>query len=110
MKYVSNYTGFSSIKEEQSGNYLVTHYKPSPSNADVMVYKTSGTVGWKKLDKPDLTLISRITDKNSQKLQVKYVLGDQESDIVEYDLSGLTLESAPPPGEEEESAELSTLL
>lgn len=94
MHYVTDYTGFSSLPEEQSGHYLVTHYKPIPENADVMVYKTSGTVGWKTLSKPDLTLVSRITDKMTQKLQVKYKLGDVESEIIEYDLSGLTLELA----------------
>ncbi len=94
LHYVTGYTGFSSIPAEQSGNYLVTHYSPDPPEADVMVYKTSGTVGWKKLGKPDLTLVSRITDKNTQKLQVKYVLNEVESKIVEYDLSGLTLEES----------------
>ena len=92
LHYVTGYTGFSSIPGEQSGHYLVTHYQPTPANADVMVYKTSGTVGWKTLDKPDLTLVSHITDKSTQKLQVKYKLGDVESDVIEYDLSGLTLE------------------
>lgn len=92
LHYVTGYTGFSSLPEEQSGHYLVAHYKPNPEDADVMVYKTSGTVGWKTLGKPDLTLVSRITDKMTQKLQVKYKLGDVESDIIEYDLSGLTLE------------------
>lgn len=92
LHYVTGYTGFSSLPEEQSGHYLVTHYKPIPENADVMVYKTSGAVGWKTLSKPDLTLVSRITDKTTQKLQVKYKLGAVESEIIEYDLSGLTLE------------------
>ena len=92
LHYVSDFTGFSSIPEEQSGNYLVTHYAPVPPEADVYVYKTSGTVGWKKLTKPSLTLVSRITDKETQKLQVYYELNGVKSDTIEYDLSGLTLE------------------
>lgn len=93
LHHVDNFTGFSSIPEEQSGNYLVTSYSPEPPEADVYVYKTNGTVGWKKLTKPDLTLVSRITDSKTQKLQVRYKLDDKESEIVEYDLSGLALET-----------------
>lgn len=93
LHYVSDFTGFSSLPEEQSGNYLVTSYSPEPPEADVYVCKTSGTVGWKKLTKPALTLVSRITDKNTQKLQVYFEKDGSKSETVEYDLSGLTLES-----------------
>ena len=93
LHHVDNYTGFSSLPEEQTGNYLVTTYSPEPPEAEVYVYKTSGTVGWKKLTKPALTLVSRITDKNEQKLQVYYELNGKKSETVEYDLSGLILEN-----------------
>ena len=93
LHHVDNYTGFSSLPEEQTGNYLVTTYSPEPPEAEVYVYKTSGTVGWKKLTKPALTLVSRITDKNKQKLQVYYELNGKKSETVEYDLSGLILEN-----------------
>ena len=93
LHYVENFTGFSGLPDEQAGNYLVTTYSPEPPEAEVYVYKTSGTVGWKKLTKPALTLVSRITDKNKQKLQVYYELNGKKSETVEYDLSGLTLET-----------------
>ena len=93
LHHVDNFTGFSSLPEEQTGNYLVTTYSPEPSEADVYVYKTSGTVGWKKLTKPALTLVSRITDPKKQKLQVYYELDGTKSETVEYDLSGLILEN-----------------
>ena len=93
LHYVENFTGFSGLPEEQAGNYLVTTYAPEPPEADVYVFKTSGTVGWKKLTKPALTLVSRITDKNKQKLQVYYELDGNKSETIEYDLSGLTLET-----------------
>lgn len=90
--YVDDFTGFSSLPDEQKGNYLATTYTPEPAEADVWVYKTNGTVGWKKLTKPDLTLISRITDPSTQKLQVYYELDGIKSDTIEYDLSGLILD------------------
>ena len=93
LHHVDNFTGFSSLPEEQSGNYLVTTYSPEPPEAEVYVNKTNGTVGWKKLTKPSLTLVSRITDQKKQKLQVYYELNGNRSKTFEYDLSGLTLEN-----------------
>lgn len=91
LNYVTGYTGFSGLEEEQEGWYLPTHYIPTPSEAEVHVYKTFGTVGWKQLGKPDLALCSRITDKYKNKLIVYAEYNGLKSDPIELDLSGLKL-------------------
>ena len=108
--YVKDYTGFSSIKEEQSGYYLATTYTPSDEDADVYVEKTNGTVGEKKLDKPDLTMVSRITNPDVQKLIVRAEQDGVKGETIVYNLTGLRLmpEDVTPPtapesdGEEED--------
>lgn len=92
LHYVTGYTDFSSLPEEQEGYYLVTHYVPDPEDADVHVYKTNGTVGDKVISRPDLALVSRITNKDTQKLQVYVEKDGVKSETITYDLSGLTLE------------------
>lgn len=73
-------------------------YVPDPYEADVHVNKTNGTVGDKVLGKPDLTMCSRITDKEKQKLEVYAELNGVKRETTVYDISGLTLE----PDESEE--------
>lgn len=92
LHHITGYTGFSSIEDEQEGYYLATKYIPHPDDGDVHVFKTNGTVGDKILSRPDLTMISRITDKNSQKLRVYVEADGVTGDTVEYDLSNLVLE------------------
>lgn len=105
--YVKDYTGFSSIKEEQSGYYLATTYTPSDENADVYVYKTNGTVGEKKLGKPDLTLVSRITNPDVQKLIVRAEQDGVKGETIVYNLTGLCLmpEDVTPPADPESDSE-----
>lgn len=98
LHYVKGFTGFSDLPEEQEGHFLVMQYVPDPYEADVHVYKTNGTVGDKVLGKPDLTMCSRITDKEKQKLEVYAELNGVKSETTVYDISGLTLE----PDESEE--------
>lgn len=92
LHHVTGFTDFSSLPEEQEGYYLVTHYIPEPEEADIHVYKTDGTVGDKILSRPDLALVSRITNKETQKLIVYSELDGVKSKEITYDLSGLTLE------------------
>lgn len=105
--YVKDYTGFSSIKEEQSGYYLATTYTPSDEDADVYVEKTNGTVGEKKLDKPDLTMVSRITNPDVQKLIVRAEQDGVKGETIVYNLTGLRLmpEDVTPPAEPESDGE-----
>lgn len=92
LHHITGYTGFSSIEDEQEGYYLATKYVPDPSDGDVHVLKTNGTVGDKVLSRPDLTLVSIITNKDIQKLQVYVEADGVKGDTVEYDLSHLILE------------------
>lgn len=94
LHYVKGFTDFSTIPDEQEGHYLVTKYTPDPEDADVHVFKTDGTVGDKILSRPDLTLVSHITNKDTQKLQVYVEKDGVRSDVKEFDLSGLTLEAS----------------
>lgn len=93
LHHVSDYTGFSSISEQQEGWYLATKCIPDPEDAKVHVYKTNGTVEERILD-ADLLWVAQITDKNLQKLQVYVDNNGVKSKTVELDLSGLTLEPA----------------
>lgn len=93
LHHVEGFTDFSSIPDEQSGYYLVTKYVPIPEDGDVHVFKTDGTVGDKILSRPDLTLVSHITNKNTQKLQVYVEKDGVRGKTIEYDLSNLTLEN-----------------
>lgn len=92
LHYVEGFTDFSSIPDEQNGYYLVTKYAPVPNDGDVHVFKTDGTVGDKILSRPDLTLVSHITNKNTQKLRVYVEKNGVKGETIEYDLSDLTLE------------------
>ena len=88
LKYVTGYTGFSGDVSEQSGNYLVTHYTANSDN-DIVVELVNGTRGPVTLDE-DGILISRITNKTTQKIKV--TCGDK---VEIFDLTGLVLEPAP---------------
>lgn len=79
LHYVKGFTGFSGLSEEQEGHFLVMQYVPDPYE-------------------PDLTMCSRITDKEKQKLEVYAELNGVKSETTVYDISGLTLE----PDESEE--------
>lgn len=92
LHYISGFTDFSSIPEQQEGHYLVTKYTPDPEDADVHVLKTDGTVGDQILDPSDLTLVSWITNKDTQKIQVYVEKDGVRSETTEFDLSGLILE------------------
>jgi len=83
LNYVSNYTGFSSKPEEQSGNYLVIH-NSSNSEEDIYVEVIGGYSGPVKLDSDGL-IVLRIAN-NDQKIRV--TVGE---DFKEYSLKNLVL-------------------
>lgn len=86
LKYVDDYTGFSSKAEEQSGNYLVLHVDTT-SEEDVYVELVNGVSGPVKLDE-DRIIVLRIANKDTQ--QVKVTTGNLEKLC---GLEGLTLEA-----------------
>ena len=92
LHHITDYTGFSSLPNEQEGYFLATKYVPDPTSSDVRVFNTNGTLGDKILSRPDLTMISRITDKSTQKLRVYAEKDGVKGEVVEYDLSNLVLE------------------
>lgn len=93
LKYVTGYTGFSSKKEEQSGNYLALKFDIEPSDAITTVEILNGTSGPVTLDE-DKMFVGLITKPEEQKIKVVATAGDVTSTKI-YDLNGLTLESKP---------------
>lgn len=86
LKYVDDYTGFSSDPALQSGNYLALHCEvPGASDARITVTVTNPSV----LD-ADGDIVLRIADKDSQTVTVVAEV-DGQTLTKEYDLSGLTV-------------------
>lgn len=87
LQYVTNYTGFSSKVEEQSGNYLVIH---NTTNLDTPIFVEiiGGTSGPIQLDSDGIIIL--LIRNNNQKVKVS------SGDIVkEYSLKNLVLIPAP---------------
>lgn len=89
LKYVTDYTGFSSKTEEQAGNYLALKFTLTPPDAEITVQVLNGTNGPKKLD-TDGTAVLRIVNPLTQSIKIVAKKGD---DILEkvYALSNLVL-------------------
>lgn len=92
LKYVTDYTGFSSKVEEQSGNYIALK-ATSVSGATIKAEITGGTSGPVTLD-DDGIIIFRV--KNiSQQVMFTATVDDNKTIMVGYDLREMTLEPAP---------------
>lgn len=92
LKYVPDYTGFSSKEEEQSGNYLAIH--ADDANADfITVELVGGTKGPVTLDE-DRVIVLRIANKDTQSVKVTSIKNDETKDVVTLSLAKLTLEPA----------------
>lgn len=90
LKYVSGYTGFSSVVSEQAGNYLALRIDTNEPDTLTTVELVGGTKGPVVLD-DDMNIVLLIKDKNSQSIKVTMET-DEDSLTKTYDLSGLTLE------------------
>lgn len=91
LKYVTGYTGFSSVPAEQSGNYLALKFDSEPEDAEITVELLGGTKGPVTLDE-DRIHVLRIANKDSQSIRVIAKSGDDT--ITEtYGLSGLIMET-----------------
>ena len=89
LKYVDDYTGFSSKVEEQTGNYIVIRASVADTaDATISVKVTNPVV----LDSDGIAVL-RIADKNSQTITVVASDGENESVTKVYELSGLTCET-----------------
>ena len=88
LKYVDDYTGFSSKVEEQSGNYLALHCEvPGVDDATITVTVTKPSV----LDS-DGDIVLRIADKDSQTVTV-VAEADGQTVTKTFSLSGLVVEN-----------------
>lgn len=90
-KYVSDYTGFSSIVSEQSGNYLALKCDvTNAADATIKAELVGGTKGEVTLD-DDKIIVFRVTS-NSQSVKVTASKEGYEDVVKTYTLDGLTLE------------------
>lgn len=90
LKYVSDYTGFSSDVALQSGNYIALHFAvPEVDDVTITVTVTNPVV----LD-DDGIVVLRIADKDSQTITVVASKEGYESVTKVYDLNGLVCENA----------------
>jgi len=89
LKYVSDYTGFSSKTAEQSGNYLVFHASANLDDVTITA-KMSKT---STLDSDGIAVF-RVGNKDSQTLTVVAKKEGYEDVTKVFSLSGLTVESA----------------
>lgn len=88
--HVTDYTGFSSKTEEQSGNYLVTHSAvPGVDGVTITVEVVGGTSGPSTLGDDGL-IVDRITS-TTQKIKIVASKPGLQSVTKIFDLSGLTL-------------------
>lgn len=91
LKMVTDYTGFSSIAEEQSGNYIAMYCEANP-NATITVELVGGRSGAVTLDDDGL-IVLRVTDP-SQSIRVVASANGYESAVKVFSLSGLTLQNS----------------
>ena len=91
LKYVDDYTGFSSKTEEQSGNYLAIH-ADDPNADTVTIELLGGTKGPVTLDE-DRVAVLRIKDKNTQSIKAVSYKNGAIKDSWIYKLKGLVLEA-----------------
>ena len=88
MKYVEDYTGFSSDPELQSGNYIVFHAAVPDVEGVTITAKMDNT---STLD-TDGIAVFRVRDKSSQTLTIVASKDGYDSVTKTYSLTGLTCE------------------
>ena len=89
LKYVDDYTGFSSRVSEQSGNYIVIHAEvPDVEDATITVKVTNPVT----LDEDGIAVL-KIADKNSQTITVVASKEGYDSVTKVYSLTGLVTQS-----------------
>lgn len=91
LHYVTDYTGFSGDPAEQEGNYLALKVT-AIDGATITVELINGTVGHPVTLDEDGMIVIRISDQSTQSVQV-VATKDNKSEVYNYSISGLTLES-----------------
>lgn len=87
LKYVDDYTGFSSKVEEQSGNYIALHAETDVPDATISVKVTNPVT----LD-ADGDVVLRIADKSTQTITVVASKEGYTSTTKVFSLTGLEVE------------------
>lgn len=93
LEYVSDYSGFSSKAEEQSGNYLALHITvPQYDDAVITVELIGGSLGKPVTLDEDKTIILRITDPDNQSVKI---VATKDNKVVTktYALTGIELKN-----------------
>ena len=93
LKYVTGYTGFSGDPAEQSGNYLALHFATVPDADSITVELINGSVGHPITLDSDGICIFRISDKDTQYIEVVATKDDRTITKTLY-LQGLVLEDS----------------
>lgn len=93
LKYVTEYTGFSGDPAEQSGNYLALHFATVPDADSITVELINGSVGHPITLDSDGICIFRISDKDTQYIEVVATKDDRTITKTLY-LQGLVLEDS----------------
>lgn len=89
LHYVEDYTEFSSLPEQQSGNYLALKVD-APEDSVITVEVVGGTKGPVTLD-DDKNIVLLIADEDRQSVKVTVKKGS-ETETRTYSLKNLTLE------------------
>lgn len=89
LHYVTGYTNFSSVADEQSGNYLALKIDADPDTTTT-VEIVGGTKGPVTLDE-DMNIVLLIKNKDTQSIKVTTTDGEASTTKV-YSLKNLTLE------------------
>lgn len=92
LKYVTDYTGFSSNPEEQEGNYLVLHADDSEADR-IVVELVGGTSGPVELDS-DRVIVLRIRNKDTQSVKVTSYVDNEVKETATFSLANLVLDEA----------------
>ena len=93
LNFVSDYSGFSSKEEEQSGNYLALHITvPQYDDAVITVELIGGSLGKPVTLDEDKTIILRITDPDNQSVKI---VATKDNKVVTktYALTGIELKN-----------------
>lgn len=91
LKYVTKYTDYSNEPSEQSGNYLILKITADPESANIEA-KMNTDVTYKTPDSNNC-IVFRITNKDSQSIQIRATNAQDES-VMNYALNALVLETA----------------
>ena len=94
LKYVTDYTGFSSKLDEQTGNYIALNIDPASGFPETMTVEIkNGTSGPANLTAEDHQAVLKIKDAAKQSIIIKATNKGTEV-TEEYKFVGLTLQTA----------------